>query len=128
MSLLDGGGMYQPCNVYMEVHATDEDGNLVTRASTTPIPATAHFTIQNQSGTSSRLAESQGEGDSIEQIFLVKFPRSWVAANGTIQAQAKIGWGTDSLGREKLWSVFGDVIPHSGSRRTAHQVYTIRRT
>lgn len=127
MSLLDRGPDQQPCNVYLEVTTTDADGNTITKASTTPTPTTARFQIQNQSGTSSRRAESNDEGYFTEKVYSVRFTRSFEAAHGPLGSQAIIGWGLDSKGREAKYEIFGDVLEYTSSRRTKHRTYTIRR-
>jgi hypothetical protein len=127
VSLLDRGPGYEPVNVYMEVCVEDADGNKVTRASTTPIPAMARWQIQNQSGTSSRRAESDDEGFSTEKVYSVRFPRAWHDEHGPLGAQAVIGWGVDSQGREARYGVFGDELRYSSSRATRHSTYTVRR-
>lgn len=127
MSLLDRGHSYEPCNVYVEVTRQDEDGNTITEASKTPIPAKGRFQIQGQSGTSSRRAEDNDEGYMTERVYTVQFPRKFNKTHGPLGAQSEIGWGLDSRGREQRWGIFGDVQRYNGSQRTAHFLYTIRK-
>jgi hypothetical protein len=128
MSLLDDGAHYEPCNVYKQILTTDRDGNKLTKASATPTPATGRFQVQNQSGTSSRLTESDKEGYTTEQVYSVRFPRAWEAANGPLGPQSEIGLGLDAQGREARWQVFGFPILYTSSPETTHKTYTIRRT
>lgn len=118
MSLLDTGPGFEPCTVYPEETTTDADGNTITRASTTGIAARARIQIQGQSGTSSRRSEQQAEGFESERVYTAQFPRGF----RILGAQAAIEW------RGERWSIFGDVQRYTGSRRTAHEVYTIRRS
>lgn len=127
MSLLDSGANYEPCTVYPEVVGSDRDGNTITKASDTGIPATARFQLKSQSGTSSRRAEQNNEGFESEQVYSMRFPRSWTAEHGILGAQAQVEWGLDSLGRPQRWEVFGDAARFNNSRKTAHVVYTIKR-
>lgn len=119
MSLLDGGANYQPCTVYPEETVTDVDGNTITRASSTGVSAMGRFQVQNQSGTSARNAEDTDDGFLTEQVYTVRFPRSFVTVLG---AQAQIEWDGNR------WSVFGDPQLYLGSTRTRHLQYVIRRS
>ena len=127
MSLLDRGECFEPCTVYPEVTTTDEDGNTITKASTTGIAVLARFQIQGQSGTASRRSEQNDEGFDTERVYTVRFPNSFTAEHGELGAQAAVVWGVDSRGRPARWQIFGDVQRYGGSRRTSHVVYTIRR-
>ena len=118
MSLLDGGGRYEPVTVYLEEVVTDIDGNTRTRPSTTGIQATARFQVQGQSGTSARRAEQDNEGFMTEKVYKMRFPRSFKRVLG---AQAQIEW------RGERWVVFGDVNRYNGSPNTSRHTYTIRR-
>ncbi len=120
-SLLDGGALYEPCTVYPEVVVTDEDGNPKTRPSDTGFAAKARFDIQGQSGTASRRQEQDNEGFESEKVYSVRFPRSFDAEHGELGAQSQILW------RGARWVLFGDVNRYTRSRRTAHNVYTIKR-
>lgn len=127
MSLLDGGGQYEPCVVYPEEVVEDRDGNDRTRPSNFGIPTLARFQIQGQSGTSSRRQEQDNEGFESEKVYSVRFPRSFTAEHGTLGAQSQIGWGLDPEGNEVRWALFGDAARYSGSRRTARLIYHIKR-
>lgn len=117
MSLLDQAN--EDVIVYLEEVTTDADGNTKTQASKTGIPAKARIQFQGQSGTSARRAEQEDIGFQSEQVYTVRFPRSWPH---TLGAQAQIEW------RGQRWSVFGDPALYNGSSRTAHRTYTIRRS
>jgi len=128
MSLLDRGEGYEPCVVYPVVTRVDDDGNTLTKASTTGIATVGRFQVQGQSGTSSRRAEGNDEGFDSERVYTVRFPNSFTDEHGELGAQAQIGWRTDALGREARWQVYGPVQRYGSSRRTRHVVYTIRRS
>lgn len=128
MSLHDRGYQFEPCTVYPEVVTTDADGNTITKASTTGIPTLARFQIQSQSGTSSRWAEQTNGGFDTERVYTVKFTREFDRLHGELGAQAVIEWRTDSQGRPARWQIFGDVQRYTSSRRTAHTVYTLKRS
>lgn len=130
MSLLDDNdqSVYEPCNVYLEEVWTSPDGNVMTRRSTTPTPAMARFDKQGQSGTSARRAEQDDEGFYSEDVYRVRFSRQFDAEYGELGAQAAIGWGVDSKGREAIWPLFGNVARHNRSERTRRKVYVIRRS
>jgi hypothetical protein len=117
MSLLDKAS--EDVLVFLEESVTDRDGNVRTRPSATGIPAKARLQVHGQSGTSARRAEVQDIGYQTEQVYTIRFPRSFPH---TLGAQSQIEW------RGKRWSVFGDVSFYNGSRRTAHVEYTIRRS
>jgi hypothetical protein len=127
MSLLDRGPGYEDCTVIMEVVSTDADGNRVTKPGGLRIPTKARFQIQNQSGTSSRRAESNDEGFETEKVYSCRFSRAFDAQYGELGAQATIEWGLDSQGRPAVWEIFGDVLRYTSSPRTKHNVYTLRR-
>jgi len=116
MSILDWG-----CNedviVYPEEVTTDMDGNIRTRASSVGIPAKARLQVQGQSGTSSRRQEQDNEGFQSEKVYSLRFPRGFQV----LGAQSELEW------RGQRWAIFGDVNRYVGSRRTAHDVYTIKR-
>lgn len=117
MALLDKPGREQII-VYPEETYVDEDGNTLTRPSTTGIPCTATIQIENQSGTSSRRQEKQEEGFESERVYRVRLPRS---AGVAINAQAQIEW------QGVRWSVFGDLKFYNGSNATRHTDFSIRR-
>lgn len=116
MSLLDTAN--EDVIVYLEESYTDSDGNEMTRASDTGIPAKVRMDIQGQSGTSSRRQETAKEGFESEKVYTMKFPRSWPHLLG---AQSQVEWRGDR------WVVFGDVVRRNRSPQTAHLVYTIKR-
>lgn len=127
MSILDDGDYYEPCNVYLEQVRISPDGNVQTYRSTTPTPAVARFDKQGQSGTSARRSETDSEGFESEDVYRVRFPRSFDDEYGVLGAQAAIGWGLDSKGREAIWPLFGNEAHHNRSERTRRKVYVIRR-
>jgi hypothetical protein len=116
MSLLDTGNT--AITVYLEELVIDADGNKKTRPSDTGIPAQVRVEISNQSGTSSRRAEGDVEGFETEQVYRIRFPRSWPHRLG---AQSRIEWDGNS------WAVFGEPQIYNRSPKTAHLIYTIRR-
>lgn len=116
MSLLDSSR--EDCVVYLEENYTSPDGNLMTRASVSGIPARATFQVQVASGTSSRRSEQDNEGFESEANYRVRFPRDFPH---TLGAQSKIQW------RGVMWSVVGDARFYNGSANTAHVDYAIRR-
>lgn len=118
MSLLDGGGRYEPVTVFLEEVVTDTDGNTRTRPSKTGIRATARFQVQGQSGTSARRAEQDNEGFMTEKVYKVRFPLSF---RYTLGAQSQIEW------RGERWVVFGDANRYNGSPNTSRHTYTVRR-
>lgn len=117
MSLLDTAN--EDCIVYLEETHVSKDGNLMTRASATGIPARATFQLAAASGTSSRRSEQDNEGFEVESNYRVRFSRDFPYVLG---AQSKIGW------RGTLWSLVGDARFYNGSTTTAHVDYLIRRT
>lgn len=117
MSILDWG-CTEDVIVYPEIQTTDMDGNIRTKASATGFPAKARLQVQGQSGTSSRRQEQDNEGFESEKVYTIRFPRSFPHVLG---AQSQIEW------RGERWVLFGDVNRYTGSRRTRHEVYTIKR-
>lgn len=106
--------------VFPEVQDTDKDGNVRTRASKTGFPAKASIYPLNQSGTAARRAEQDNEGFETETVLrmrLVGEHRFLV-----LGAQSVIEWDG------ARWSVFGDVIKQDATPRTAHYLYTLRRS
>ncbi|SHS98034.1 Uncharacterised protein [Mycobacteroides abscessus subsp. abscessus] len=118
MSLLDGGGQYEPCTFFPEELVIDSDGNKRTQASKVGIPTQARFDILGQSGTSSRRQEQDNEGYESEKVYSIRFPRSFKHVVG---AQSEIEW------RGERWYIFGDANRYNRSRRTRHTTYTIKR-
>lgn len=121
MSLLDTGARYTPVLVYPEVQTVDEDGNIFTKPSTTPIEAIARLQVQNQSGTSARRAEQDNEGFESEKVYRMRFPRSFTKEHGILGAQSQIVW------RGERWAVFGDATVYDSSPALARVDYTIKR-
>ena len=117
MSILDRPGR-DTVKVFLEEEYVDTDGNVITRASSTPITATATVQFAATSGTSARRAEQDNEGFETEATYQVRFPRSFPHILG---AQSKIEWNG------RMYSVFGDAHYYNGSDRTAHIWYTMRR-
>lgn len=120
MGLLDNCPGFEPTTVYPEVVTTDADGNTITRASTAGVSASARWQIQDQSGTSSRRAEQQSEGFESEQVYTIRFPRGFQI----LGEQSKVR--RDSTG--EVFCIFGNPQRYSNSARTAHIVYTVRRS
>jgi hypothetical protein len=122
MNLLEGGPGYEPCTVYPEVVITDSDGNPRTQPSTTGIPAKARFQLLMQTGTSFRTQEQDNEGFESDRRYQMRFPKSFTAQYGVLGAQSELDW------HGARWAIFGDADRCSSSPRTAHLIYTIRRT
>lgn len=118
MSLLDKGNV--EVLLYPEEVVLDMDGNTRTRASSTAIPIRVSLQTMNQSGTASRRAEQDNEGFTVEKVLRMRIARK--DDHHEIGAQAKIQWG------DEMYSVFGDVTRQMGSPRTAHNIYTLRRS
>ena len=116
MSLLDQAT--EPVIVYPEEAVTDMDGNTRTRPSQTGIPLKARIQVQGQSGTSARRGEQDNEGFETEKVYKIRFPRSVTQIFG---AQSEIEW------RGVRWAMFGDANFYTGSRRTSHQTYSMKR-
>lgn len=127
MGLLDGGSLYEPCTVYREEMVIDGDGNKRTRPSIAGIPTTARFQVKGQSGTSARRAEADNEGFESEQVYEIRFPRSFTATYGLLGAQSELEWGLNPLGAPVRWAIFGYADKYNSSQRTAHTTYTIKR-
>ena len=119
MSLLDRGPAYEDVTVYPEETWTSSDGNLMTRASSTGIPAKAVIQVAAASGTSSRRSEQDNEGFESEENYRVRFSRDFTTLLG---AQSQLDW------RGIRYSLVGDPKRYNGSRRTGHLDYMIRRT
>lgn len=117
MSLLDTGN--QDIIVYPEELTYDTDGNPITRPSTTGIPAKASLQPAVQSGTSARRAEQDNEGFETETNYRLRLPRSFPFQ---LNAQSRIEW------QGGYWAVMGEARQFTGSKKTAHVEYQIRRT
>lgn len=120
MSLLDRGNF--DVVVFPEEVSTDADGNVMTRASSTGIPARAMIQIASQSGTSARRSEQDEEGFESEEVYRVRFTRADDAKLGLLGPQSKLEW------RGYKWSFFGYPRMYASSSRTSHNDYMIRRT
>ncbi|ALF02611.1 head closure Hc1 [Mycobacterium phage Turj99] len=116
--LLDDGANYEPVTVYPEVTRKDRLGNTLVGPSTTGIETVARFQVQNQSGTSSRRAEMDDIGDLTEQVYTMRFPRSFTTV---------LGSGSEVVWRGERWGVYGEPRRFNGSRRTARLEYVVRR-
>lgn len=117
MSLLDSTNV--DVLVFLEEVVTDSDGNTITKPSKDGIETRARIWPLAQSGTSARRAETNDGGFGTEQVYGLRFPRSWPHILGAQSAVEIDG---------KRWSVFGDPIRHNGSARTRHIHYTLRRS
>lgn len=118
MSLLESGPGYEDITVFPEESYTDADGNLMLRCSETGFPAKARFQVRAQSGTSSRRQEQDDEGFESEDVYMMRFPRSFPYVLGM---QSQIEW------HGERWEVFGNPRQYNSSRRTAHLTYTVKR-
>lgn len=115
-SLLDRGN--QTILVYPEVATTDDDGNLVTRASNTPVEVRGVIQPLAASGTSGRRAEQDNEGYESEANYRLRVSRKYDIYIG---AQSKVSW------RGLKFSVVGDGTRYTGSKKTQHVDYVLRR-
>lgn len=116
MSLLDK--FNENIIVFPETVVTDPDGNPYTKPSDVGVPVRAMIQLRAQSGTSARRSEQDNEGFETESAYRMRLPLGFPV----LGAQARVEW------RGEYWSVIGDVQMFMGSRRTAHNDYTIRRT
>lgn len=105
--------------VYLEEAVEDRDGNIRTRASSTPTPMKVWIAPVSQSGTSARRAEQDNEGYETEQVLRMRLLRKDMGLN--IGAQSKVEIDGE------VWSVFGNRTRYMGSDRTRHHDYTLRR-
>lgn len=107
MSLLDQGT--HTVTVYPTVDAVDGDGNPVKK----PVQGfQARATIQPLSST-----ESSEAGEQTGEIYRVRFAKP----EPMLGPGAQIEWNCSR------WSVVGYPMQHTGSVRTAHLTYRIRR-
>lgn len=104
--------------VYPEVTAVDADGNTITRAAETGIPCKARIQVAGQP------AETQKQGFETSEKLNIRLI-GWTG--GELGAQAAISWGTDDLGRPKMYAIEGEPLRYLGSPRTARTEYIIRR-
>src|SRR5690554_4585080 len=120
MSLLDKGNF--DVVVFPEEEFVDADGNRLTRASQTGIPARAMIQLASQSGTSARRSEQDEEGFESEEVYRIRFTRADDAKLGQLGPQSKIEWNGYK------WSVFGFRKVYASGRRTRHHDYMIIRS
>lgn len=120
MSLLDKGNF--DVVVFPEEEFVDADGNRLTRASQTGIPARAMIQLASQSGTSARRSEQDEEGFESEEVYRLRFTRADDRKLGRLGPQSQVEWNGYK------WSLFGFPRIYAGSPRTAHYDYMIRRT
>lgn len=105
--------------LYPEEVSYDRDGNIITRASETPVPLKVWLQVRGQSGTASRRTEKEDEGFSTEQVLSMRLRRQDTGRH--VGAQAKVLWG------DELYSVYGDVDRYIASPGTRHDMYMLRR-
>lgn len=120
MSLLDKGNW--TVTVYPEEEYTDEDGNTILRASLTGYEAQAVVQPERQSGTSARRAEQGNEGYETEEVYRVRFTRNHDRTHPRLGLAAQVEW------EGERWHVVGWATEYSGSRKTAHIDYQVKRT
>ncbi|ASZ75452.1 head closure Hc1 [Mycobacterium phage Kimona] len=126
MSLLDRCN--QDVVVYPHVVSRDADGNLRARPSETGIPTKARIQVLGQSGTSSRRQEQDNEGFESERVYTIHFTPKFDREHGVLGMQSQIEWGTNpETGEPIRWALFGEPAFYTGSRRTRHTRYTIKR-
>lgn len=118
MSLLDKGNT--DVEVFLEEKVKDKDGNIRSRASSTPIKLRVYLEPVGQSGTAARRAEQDNEGYETEKVMRMRVRRSDSSIEIGAQSNVKIG--------NEMWQVFGDVTRYRGSPRTAHNDYNLRRS
>ncbi|BBC53823.1 putative head-to-tail connector [Mycobacterium phage PP] len=126
MSLLDRCD--QDVVVYPELVGKDGDGNDRTYPSDVGIPAKARIQVLGQSGTSSRRQEQDNEGFESERVYTIHFTRKFDREHGVIGMQSQIEWQTNPItGDPVRWALFGEPAYYTGSRRTKHTRYTMKR-
>ena len=119
MSLLDKGNI--TITVYPDQITTDEDGNELRRASTIGYEAQAVIQPARQSGTSARRAEQGTEGYLTEEVYRLRFTRGHDRTRPPLGLASEINWDG------QRWHIIGWVTRYSGSRKTAHLDYQIKR-
>lgn len=119
MSLLDKGN--QTVTVYPDEEYIDEDGNTMLRASLTGYEASAVVQPARQSGTSARRAEQATEGYFTEEVYRLRFTRAHDRDNPQLGLAAEVVWN------DERWHVIGWATEYTGSRKTAHIDYQIKR-
>lgn len=113
MSLLRRGT--ETVTVYHEVTVTDSDGNEFTRAGSAGVVVRA--SVQPISSS-----ENADGGFNTESRYRLRLASGWPTGGEILGARSQVEW------RGKRYSIDGDAQLHTGSRRTAHSVYTIRRS
>ncbi|AHJ88678.1 head-to-tail stopper [Mycobacterium phage RhynO] len=119
MSLLDR--CPEDVIVYPQIVTQDSDGNTKTKPSETGIPTKARIQVLGQSGTSSRRQEQDNEGFESERVYTIHFTRKFDREHGVIGMQSQIEW------KGVRWALFGEPAYYTGSRRTEHIGYTMKR-
>lgn len=119
MSLLDK--VVEDVIVFPEVEDRDEDDNIILRPAAVGYSTRATIQPARQSGTSARRAEQDNEGYESEQNYRVRFSRKHDRERGLIGQGAELEW------RGERWFFVGEPTIYTGSRRTAHIDYMIRR-
>lgn len=122
MSLLDRSPSFEDILVFPQEEVTDIDGNPRTRPATTGIPAKARFQFEGQSGTASRDEERQDEGFNTEKFYIMRFSRKSQLALGVLGSQSEIEW------KGARWAIYGDARYYTGSPKTAHVEYVVKRS
>jgi len=120
MSLLDKGNI--TITVYPQEETTDADGNQLLRASTTGYEAQAVVQPARQSGTSARRAEQGNEGYETEEVYRVRFTRAHDREHDPLGMASEIEWNGER------WHIVGWATEYSGSFKTAHIDYQMKRT
>lgn len=117
MSLLDDGR--DVVTVFLEETWVDSDGNIMVRPGSTGITTNATVQVLAQSGTSARRSEQGNEGFETEEVYRLRFPRSFPHR---LNSESRVEW----LG--KSYEIVGEPRIYNGSGRTAHVDYIMRRT
>ena len=113
MSLLRKGT--ESVVVYPETTVTDSDGNKLTRPGSVGLVVKA--SVQPLKST-----ENDDGGSNTESRYRLRLAGVWPTGGGILGAGAQVEW------RGKRYSIDGDAQLHTGSRRTAHAVYTMVRS
>lgn len=104
--------------VYPETATIDADGNTITRPAAVGVPSKARIQVAGPA------TETQKQGFETSERLNIRLI-GWTG--GELGAQAAISWGTDDLGRPKMYAIEGEPLRYIGSRRTAHTEYIVRR-
>lgn len=117
MSLLDRGR--ETVVIFPEITTTDEDGNVMTRASETGISAKAAVQLIS---TPSQDQDGSGYTFNTANTYRMRLTRAEDQRVGRIGSQAQVEWNG------QRYSIMGDPIIYEGnSRRTRHVDYVITR-